>query len=206
MSRLFNFEVDTGDLLGLAGRLERVDGRRLGLAAVEAVNAVITRFDEAQQAGQTRDIALTPAYVKSKTDLALATDPVNPQAKLITRGDLTVMDRYPLQVLKDPSRLDRAGHRLGKRQAGVQVGIKPSAPVTEPQWFTMRLRVGTASGSRIGVFVRTSSGRKKHLYGPSPYSLFRFQVGQLGSDLQQDLEATGTAAIADVIDEALNEP
>lgn len=203
MSRLFQFEVDTGDLVGLADRLERVDAQRLGLAAVEAVNAVITRFDQAQQAGQVRDIALTPAYVKSKTDLMLAADPANPQAKLITRGDLTVMDRYPLQVLKDPTRLDRAGRKLGQRQAGVQVRIKPSAPVTEPQWFTMRLRAGTASGSRIGVFVRTSTGRKKHLYGPSPYSLFKFQVGQLGSDLQQDLERTGVAAIADLIDEAL---
>lgn len=203
MSRLFDFEVNVGDLPGLADRLERIDGRRLGLAAVEAVNAVVTRFDAAQQAGQTRDIALTPAYVKSKTDLALATDPLNPTATLVTRGDLTVMDHYPLQALTDPGRLDRAGRRLGKRQAGVRVGIKPSAPVVEPQWFTMRLRVGTASGSRIGVFVRTSAGRKKHLYGPSPYSLFRFQVGQLGADLQQDLEATGLAAIADAVDEAL---
>lgn len=204
MSRLFNFEVDAGDLLGMAGRLEAVDGRRLGLAAVEVVNAVVTRFDVAQQAGQIRDIALTPAYVKSKTDLTLASDPANPQATIVTRGDLTVMDRYPLQVLQDPNRLDRAGHRLGKRQAGVRVGIKPSAPVAEPQWFTMRLRAGTASGSRVGVFVRTSDGRKKHLYGPSPYSLFRFQVGQLGADLQQDLETSGVAALSDVIDEALN--
>lgn len=203
MSRLFQFEVDAGALVALSDRLERVDSRRLGLAAVEAVNAVITRFDEAQQAGQTRDIALTPAYVKSKTDLVLASDPSNPTARLVTRGDTTVMDRYPLEVLRDPNRVDRAGRRMGRRQAGVKVTIKPSAPVTEPQWFTMRLRVGTASGSRIGVFVRSSSGRKKHLYGPSPYSLFRFQVGQLGADLQQDLETTGLAAVADLIDEAI---
>lgn len=192
----FEVTVSVSEVEGLARRIERLPGDVLGRAAVDAVNAVVTRFDELQRKGQVADIALSPAYVKSKTDLQLAANPANPRALLTTRGDLTILGRYNPTVLRDPERLDRAGRRMGNRQAGVRVAIKPSAPVEETQWFTMRLK----NGNGTGVFVRTSAGRVKHIYGPSPYSLFRHQINTRSEDLREDLQRTGLAAMADAVE------
>lgn len=196
--RQFDLEVDVSELVGIAEGLGSLGAQGLAGIAAAAVNEVTLRFDEKQRAAQIADINLPRSYVDRKTQTVLAT-PSEARATITTAGDLTVMDRYPIQTLRDPSRLDRRGHRLGQRQAGVRVAIKPSAPVAEPQWFTMRLK----NGNGTGVFVRTSAGKVKHLYGPSPYSLFRHQVNLGEPALLDDLEATGAQALADAIEKAI---
>lgn len=198
MSRLFDIEVSVTDLAGLQDRLGQLSGERLAAAAADAVNVVVDRFDAKQRAGQIRDIALDPTYIASKTRVTPAT-PGKPSATITTSGALTIMSRYPLALMSDRNMVDKAGRRFGKRQAGVNVTIKPSAPVEEQQWFLMRLK----NGNGTGVFVRTSAGGTKHMYGPSPYSLFRHQINAGEPELRDDLVRAGAAAIADAVEKAL---
>ena len=59
---MIKFKFDPLDKLGT--RLERAAERgRLALAAVDAVNVVTKRADEALRRGEIKDINLTPAYV-----------------------------------------------------------------------------------------------------------------------------------------------
>ena len=198
MSKFFEVSVDVSELAGLQRGLGQLSGESLAATAAAAVNVVVDRFDTKQRAAQVADIALDPGYVARKTKVWPAT-PADPKATITTSGDLTIMGRYPITSLRDPSRLDRRGNRLGERQAGVLAGIKRSAPANEPQWFMMRLK----NDNGTGVFVRTSQGRKKHLYGPSPYSLFRHQINVGAPALLDDLQNTGVDALADAINEAL---
>lgn len=175
----------------LAGGLDRLTGAAgLQLAAIDAVNAVVKRADVALRAAENANLNLSDAYVKSKTDLSLATSA--PYAQITTRGDLTILGRYPVaqqwQPAKGKARGDpKRGIPVGNKQAGVRVDIKPSAPTYQSKWFTMTLRRGTQPGDSIGVFVRTSAGLK-HIYGPSPYSLFRFQSQAQFDQIADDLE------------------
>lgn len=198
-----------GAMPALAERLGRISGSVIGLAARDAVNEVIVRFERDALHGMTADIGLTPAYVKSKTDLRLAESTLNPKAEMVTRGDLTILGRYPLQQLTraastrakgDPSR----GIAPGRKQGGVRVGIRRSAPAARDKWFTMRLRAGTASGENVGVFVRaTGRDKPKHIYGPAPYSLFRHQIGVRIGAVETDLADTTMRTIVDRVEKAL---
>ncbi len=192
----------------LAERLGRISGSVIGLAARDAVNEVITRFERDSLAGMTADIGLTPAYVKGKTDVRLADSSLNPKAEMVTRGDLTILGRFPMQQLTqsaprakgDPAR----GIPPGSKQAGVRVGIRRSAPAERDKWFTMRLRAGGGPGANEGVFVRaTGRSKPKHIYGPAPYSLFRHQIGLRASEVEVDLADTTTRTIVDRVEKAL---
>lgn len=198
MSRLIELVVDVTQLAGLTDRLGRLSAGGLAAAAAETVNVVTERFDRKQRAGQLADIALDPNYVAQKTRVKSAT-PGDATATITTSGDLTVMDRYPLVLLPAAGRVDRRGRPFGQRQAGLKVTIKRSAPVAETQWFLMRLKNNNGSG----VFVRTSAGKKKHLYGPSPYSLFKHQVEVGTPALLADLQSTGLENLAAAAEKAL---
>lgn len=193
----------------LADRLGRVSGSVIGLAARDAVNEVITRFQRDALGGMTADIGLTPAYVKSKTDLRLAESAVNPKAEMVTRGDLTILGRFPLRQLTQPARRKAKGDPsrgipAGRKQAGVEAAIRRSAPAARDKWFTMRLRAGSAPGDNVGVFVRaTGRDKPKHIYGPAPYSLFRFQRDQRAPDVERDLADTAMRTIVDRVEKAL---
>ena len=197
--------IRTDQVQGLAERLGRVTGQQLGISARDAVNEVTTRFDEKVRSGENTDLNLSAAYIKSKTDVVLSTSIVNPRAEIVTSGDLTILGRYqPLVQLRLAS--TRAGHtgpRRG-RAAGVSVAIRKSRTENQPRWFTMRLRVGAQPGAETGVFVRRAGDNKPvHIYGPSPYSLFRHQIGVRQDDLEQDLTQTAIAKIGAAIEGAL---
>jgi len=192
----------------LADRLGRISGSVIGMAARDAVNEVIVRFERDALQGMTADVGLTPAYVKGKTDLRLAESALNPRAEMVTRGDLTILGRYPLQQMTQSApraKGDSArGISPGRKQAGVRVGIRRSAPVERDKWFTMRLRSGVGPGENIGVFVR-STGRRtpKHIYGLAPYSLFRYQRDLRAGDVETDLADTTMRTIVDRVEKAL---
>lgn len=192
----------------LADRLGRVSASVIGLAARDAVNEVITRFERDALGGMTADYGLTPAYVRSKTDVRLAESTVNPKAEMVTRGDLTILGRFPLRQLTQPARRAKGdpsrGIPAGRKQAGVEAAIRRSAPAARDKWFTMRLRAGSQPGANIGVFVR-ATGREtpKHIYGPAPYSLFRFQRDLRAPDVERDLADTTMRTIVDRVEKAL---
>jgi hypothetical protein len=202
----FKLTVDSAQVEGLADRLGRVVGREFGLACQTAVNEVTLRFDREAQQGMTADIALTPAYVRSKTDVVLAERPVNPRSEIRVRGDLTILGRFPLQQLTQPARTRAKGDPArgipaGQKQAGVKATIRRSAPAAREKWFTMRLRAGAGPGANVGVFVRqTGSDRPKHIYGPSPYSLFRFQVESRIGSVEDDLQRTALTRTAEIVE------
>lgn len=185
----------------LAADLESVSAQRIGVRASEVVNRVITRFNDTQQAAQIADINLEPAYVRSKTDLRLAAPGANPRAEIVTRGDLTILGRYnPLvQVRKQPKRAGSQG-----APDGVAVQLRRSGATYQPKWFTMRLRRGVQAGAETGVFLRErGSGKLKHIYGPSPYSLFRYQRDTRADELTDDLARDAQQSLAQLLQEAL---
>jgi hypothetical protein len=212
--------IDVRSVSALADRLAKVDGRRLGVVALDVVNEVTTDFKEKAIRGAVKGINLTDAYVRSKTDLALATNPGRPRAEIVTKGDLTVLGNFaPLSRTVAPGAQRRAGPIAGFRSAGTQLAIKKGSYLSENQWFIMALRRGTeAGGNGFGVFVRSSKlkgkgkndrgkglgdqGRrrdgeygKQHIYGPSPYSLFRKQIEVQGPQLQRDLESSAVRGL-----------
>lgn len=206
MTRVINVKVSVSTLTAQADRLEAaIDRAAVAVAAIDAVNVVTRRADEAIRAGEIADISLSDAYVRSKTDLALATR--TPRAEVTVRGDLTILGRYPLAPMTqsapkakgDPSR----GIPAGSKAAGVRVQVKRSAATRQPKWFTMKLRRGDRAGADVGVFVRTGPNSVRHIYGPSPYSLFRHQIGVQLEDIADDLRLTADASIADQLTRAL---
>lgn len=191
-----------------AQRLARVDGERLGGIAQRAVNAVATRFEDKSRERITQRVNLQPAYVKSKTDLRLADSAVRPRAEITVAGPrrpgahgLTILGRYGPTQVQGNGAMRRAGPRAGRRNAGVHVEIGRGRPIFEPQWFLLPLRRGAvAGGNGLGVFVRTSDRDKpKHIYGPSPYSLFRQQVQYHEAELAADLERTALDGLKDIL-------
>ena len=221
---MIKFKFDGLD--GLGTRLERAAARgRLALAAVDAVNIVTKRADESLRRGEIKDINLTPAYVKSKTDVQLATlGSGKARAEVVTAGDATILGRFaPLSRLVNGSRVDSIGRRLGARSAGTRLSIRKSSVEVQPQWFIMRLRAGNGPGENFGVFVRDdrlpakngpnaslAGGRhrdgkagKRHIYGPSPYQLFKQQILQQSDDIRADLARTALDRMGDTLEEAL---
>lgn len=185
----------------LAADLESVSAQRIAVRAAEIVNRVVVQFNDVQQAAQIADINLEPAYVRNKTDLRVATPGANPRAEIVTRGDLTIMGRYsPLvQVRKTPKRAGTQG-----APDGVAVQLRKSTATYQPTWFTMRLRRGAQPGADVGVFVRDQGTKKlKHLYGPSPYSLFRHQINTRSDELSDDLAREARDGLGQLLQEAL---
>lgn len=206
MTRVLHIKVVATGLEAQADRLEAAAARAaLTVAAVDAVNVVTQRADQALRAGEIADISLSDEYVRSKTTVALATR--DPRAEITVRGDLTILGRFPLAQITvaaasakgDPSR----GIPAGSKAAGVRAQIKRSSATAQPKWFTMRLRRGARAGDNVGVFVRTGPGSVKHLYGPSPYSLFRYQAGLQLEDIADDLQRTTDQAVADQLTKVL---
>lgn len=187
----------------LADQLLALAGPALRQAQVEAVNEVTTRFDRLARAGQNEGINLTDEYIRSKTKVDLATS--DPKATITTRGDLTVMGRFPRTQRTRPATSGRAkgdpsrGIPAGQKADGLTLEIAKGRARVEPRLFTMTLK----NGNGVGVFVRTSAGKKKHLYGPSPYSLFRYQVQRRRDDLMKDLQQTGLDRISRIVSEGL---
>jgi hypothetical protein len=186
----------------LANRLDRAaESARIRLAMVDAVNDVTQRFELTAARAMNAGLMLEDSYVRSKMTRkpAFAAGRGAIRSEIETRGDLTIIGHYPHQQLRQAGTAVRSGTSRGRRPSGARVEIKRGAAVTEPQWFVMKLR----GSGKDGLFVRTSEGRTKHLYGPSPYSLFRFQIGRLQDDLQDDLQATAGAGVAGVIERSL---
>lgn len=199
-----DIKIDVSKVDSLADRLGRISSGDIGLGASRAVNTVTTRFMDVAMAGEIADINLEPTYVKSKTDLKLSTPGPNPRAEITTRGDLTILGRYqPVVQLRKPStRKARYGPRRG-RPIGTTVKIRRSGTEEQPKWFTMRLRAGAVAGSNVGVFIRLSKSKTKHIYGPSPYSLFRHQIVVRQDDVSADLQASAVAEIGGIIERNL---
>lgn len=206
-----SFRVNVREVEGLADRLSRVDGRRLGIVAVDAVNEVTTEFQNKSIKGGLENINLSEDYFRGKMKLSLAANGGRPRAEILTYGDLTVLGRFGGTVsYVQPGAPRRAGPVKGRRSAGAYANVENSTRIDEPQMFLMTLR---GQSTLKGAFQRRSElkgkgkndrgpglgdkGRRRdgaygkvHIYGPSPYSLFRKQIDVQGPQLRRDLEST----------------
>lgn len=211
---MLNVRARVSQVQGLADRLESIDGRSFAISAVRAVNEVTVEFNDSSVSEQTRDINLTQAYVRQKTDVRLADSPLRARAEITTKGDLTVLGNFgPLSRIVAPGARRKAGPIKGFRSAGTRVAIKRSNYLTEGQWFIMPLRRGTLSGGNgFGVFVRDPKLRpspralregrygKRHIYGPSPYSLFRRQIDTRHPEILQRLSDRALQLMGDIVE------
>lgn len=207
-------------LEGLATKLDKAAARgRFALAAVDAVNLVTKRADEALRRGEIAGINLSAAYVKSKTDLVLASGGTKARATIITKGDATTMGNFGVDMTsmrRGGNPVLRAGTRAGRRNAGTDYTIKRGSAAFEPQWFVMPLK-GKGGGGGLngfGVFVRDDrlkpganavrpgKAGKRQIYGPSPYSLFKEQIRLQQDDIRADLERTALQQMGDILEDA----
>lgn len=196
-----------GPASALAERIDSLAGKALvRLSAVDAVNEVATRFEAAARKAMNAGLNLSDQYVADRMSIVRAAG--TPRAEIVARGDLTILGRYPNAQLttaaRGKARGDAArGIPAGRKQAGVAVEIRRGQAKAQPKWFTMRLRAGTQAGDKVGVFVRTGAGPLKHIYGPSPYSLFRYQINANTDELTADLERTAVARASAATQKAL---
>lgn len=203
------FTINVRQITALADSLGRVTGEALGRATLAGVNEVAQRAYVTITGGETEGINLSPVYVKSKTDLSIGSNPGDPRALLESKERLTPLGNFgPLTVRQGQGQLMRAGPRAGRRNAGVNLSVRLGQPLYEPQWFVLPLRSGRdAGGNGEGVFVRSSAlapsrtatreGRfgKRHIYGPSPNTLFAHQVKVQAEKIQTDLSNTVVASV-----------
>lgn len=193
-----------------ADRLDEIArGAQLLVSAVDAVNDVARRVDAAARRAMNAGLNLSDDYVARKMQVFKATVQSRgvARAEIIARGDLTVLSHFPYAQLSEPARGrargdPKRGIPPGRRPAGVAVEIRRGDAKAVPGWFTMTLRRGTAAGDKVGVFYRHSDGRIEHKYGPSPYSLFRFQVNQHIDEIEADLRETAAAGAAKILQKA----
>jgi hypothetical protein len=201
--------VDVRQLLLAADQVEEVRGGALVREATAVVNDVTRAFEIKVIDDEIAGINLSRTYVKDKTSLTLARVSANPVASLETAGDLTPLGRFlPISQRPGNGALRRAGPRIGRRNAGVDVAIKRTGSTFEPQWFLLPLK---NNPGLYGVFVRDDrlppsrraaregSAGKRHIYGPSPYQLFRHQLDVQTPQLQETLGREALRRLGDVV-------
>lgn len=204
----FSVTIDAEQLLAAAAKLDAITGPALNDALIEQVNVATREFDSSARAAMNAGINLSDAYVSSK----MAVEPAKgtPSASITAfgpgrpgRAGLTILGHYnPIVITtaaKGPAKGDPSrGVPAGQKAAGVLVEVTRGAPKPIPKAFTMTLRQGTRAGDKVGVFIR-EGGKVRHLYGVSPYSLFRFQAEKQGPAWDDRLQAAVGAALDSVV-------
>jgi hypothetical protein len=192
---MLNVKFDLQAAADVAARLESVSGERVLLKAREVVNAVAVDLRARAIEGASQRINLTPEYLGEKTRV----EPAPPggaqaRAEIIARGDLTILGHYGPVQLRTPGKRPGPG-----KPAGVQIAVSRGRLQTQPSWFVMRLR----NSGKTGVFVREAGGRKKHLYGPSPYALVRRQAQYRQEEFTDALADAAVAGLGGLINESI---
>lgn len=204
----FNVTITTDQVVAAATSLEHIDGATINRLLTQVVTEVAGRFDTRARRAMTAGIALDDGYVSSRMEVERTANV--PRIEITAAGPgragrkgLTILGHYSPQVTTaaaprakgDPKR----GVAAGYKAAGVSVMVTRGARKAIPGAFTMTLRRGTVAGDSVGVFTRRG-GKVKHLYGVSPYSLFRFQIekgeGELGAELEREALAAIDKAVA----------
>lgn len=199
MTDAFHVTVEVPGADRAARGLDQLTGESLRQAVVQQMRPVLDRYVSSTQAAMRAGIALSEGYVSSRMEyeppsivpkaVVTAHGPARPN-----RAGLTILGHYSPAVTTQPAKRPRRskgdssrGIPAGSKAAGVQVEVTRGAPKVIPGAFTMKLRRGDQAGDQIGVFVR-SGAAVRHLYGVSPYSLFRFQVSRSEGELADRLQ------------------
>lgn len=202
----FALAVRTDEVLALADQLDGATTASITAALVRAVRTSTEKFDRSARKAMNAGIALSDGYVSSRMEVDAPEG--TPRVAITAAGPgragrkgLTILGHYNPRTFTGS--LSRPG--------GVTIEATRGKPQRlERRTFMMRLKRGTAAGDQFGVFERLGPDLKnadgsirkrnwRHLYGVSPYSLFRHQI-EVGSDeLQADLQRTALAELAKVV-------
>lgn len=190
----FDITIATDEVVAAAQALDAIDGAAINALLTRVVTEQAGKFDTRLRRAMNAGIALDDGYISSRMDIERTANV--PRVTISAAGPaapgrkgLTILGHYSPRVTTsaakgkakgDPSR----GVPAGQRASGVQVEVRKGEPKTLTGAFTMTLR----GSGKTGVFVR-EGGKARHLYGVSPYSLFRFQIGAqqeaMAAELQQ---------------------
>lgn len=189
-------QIDVAQVSGLADKVAKLDAESFAQAAVTALNDAAESGYELARDRITVGINISDDYLRHRMSLNPATR-TTLKAEIVASGDVSRMTRlvhYDARMVivpaktKRPQNRGRLGIPVGSKQAGVSVHVK--TPKTIDGWFMLPLRQGNAQGEKLGVFSR-KNGRLKHMYGPSVYQLFRYQIphieGEVGEGLQEEM-------------------
>jgi len=190
--------IDISALLDVADDLSRIEPGKLRDAAASALNAVAARTFDTARDRITAGVNLTDDYLQRRMEVVKA-DKLGLHADIIARGDtseltrLATYDAKMVIVPRDTTGRNRnrgvLGVPKGLKQQGVNVTVMRGSEKTLDTGFLLRLRQGSRQGDKFGVFLRDGK-RLKHLFGPSVYQLFAWQVPRLVGEVADDLEKT----------------
>lgn len=205
------FTIDIDAVSVLANDLSGVDPRTLARAASQALNETAERTYDIARERISAGVNLDDAYLRRRMRIDPATA-YGLKAAIVAKGDysdLTRLASYGAQMVIVPRtsggksrNTGRLGIPQGRKQAGVNVSVLRGGSKTMESAFLLKLREGSQQGEKYGVFIR-HNGKKKHLYGPSVYQLFRWQAPRLANDTADDLEQTLIARVGDQMKDLL---
>lgn len=184
--------IDMQEVLRAAGAFGRLDGPRLGLAGLNAVNEVAPRMESRVRDAISGSINLSDAYLRERMGVRLGRNPLRPEAVIFAPFRHTPLGRYEprqlTQAVKHPKRSkgDKLrGIAAGQKSAGVSVEVRRGGRKAIKTGFVMPLR----NGNGTGVFTRARGAlRFQHRLGPSVYQLFRVQADLLAEETSVELQ------------------
>lgn len=211
MAASFSINLVADDLKAVTDNLIHLSSTGLGEAAVRAVNMVATRAYDKTLEGMISGINLNNEYVRSKTDLVLATSPNDATAVLLASGDAaqpSTLTTYGAAVVARPAKnLKRAkgnasiGVARGERAAGFTASVARGktdffshSQSGNTYFFIIRAPNGSLLTVRRQKDAR-GQGALKALYGPSVIQLFKFQVKANIVAIAEDLTTTFLAEV-----------
>lgn len=207
--KVFTIGVDPVSVL--ANDLGGLDPRALDRAAAQALTETAERTYDIARERISAGVNLDDAYLRRRMEVEPASAS-GLTATIVAKGDYTKLTRlasYNAQMVIVPrtsAGKSRNTGRLsipqGRKQAGVNVAVVRGAEKEVRGGFMLKLREGSQQGEKYGVFIR-EGGKKKHLYGPSVYQLFRWQAPRLANDTADDLEQTLIARVGDQMKDLL---
>jgi hypothetical protein len=203
--------IDISALLAVADDLSNLSPDKLAESAVSALNETAERTFTLARDRITEGVNLSDPYLRRRMEVVKA-DKLGLHADIIARGDtseLTRLATYDAKMVIVPR--DTAGRNRnrgvlgipkGLKQQGVNVTVMRGNEKTLDTVFLLRLRQGSRQGDKFGVFLRDGK-RMKHLFGPSVYQLFAWQIPRISGEVADDLEKTLIDRVAEQLKDIL---
>lgn len=212
----FSIDLISTDLKPVTDSLIYLGSKGLGEAAVRAVNSVASRAYNNTVDAMVAGINLSDEYVRSKTQLTLATNPQDATATLLANVDAarpSTLTTYGAVVVgkatKHPQRAK------GNASIGVPRGYRAAGFDASVRRGTTNFFSHSQSGNTYFFIIRAPSGklltvrRQKDargkgsldaMYGPSVIQLFSFQIKTHFDAITNDLQTTLLAEVQTQLD------
>jgi hypothetical protein len=207
----FSISLVSTDLKPVTDALISLGSKGLGEAALRAVNSVASRTYNNTLEAMIAGINLSDEYVRSKTQLSLATNPLDATATLLASADSarpSTLTTFGAVVVAKPTKnqkRSKGNASVGVPQGYRQVGFNASVARGKVDFFshsqsgnTYFFMIRTLSGKLLTV-ARQKDARGKGsldaLFGPSVLQLLNFQITNNIDAITEDLQTTLLAEV-----------